>query len=66
MPEKNQNFGPWLQANTSNLVKRTVFWVASYEDEVQGEFASNSPKGRHEEWDSIRGNSVYRTTTEVG
>uniref|UniRef100_A0A7N2MT23 DUF4283 domain-containing protein n=1 Tax=Quercus lobata TaxID=97700 RepID=A0A7N2MT23_QUELO len=36
------------------------------QDEVQGEFALNSPRGRHEEWDSIGGNSVHRTTTEVG
>ena len=66
VPEKNQQFGPWLRANTPNLAKRTVFQVAGYEDEVQGEFALNSPKLRHEEWDSIGGNSVHRTTTEVG
>ncbi|XP_030939934.1 uncharacterized protein LOC115964836 [Quercus lobata] len=32
--------------------------LAGYEDEVQGEFASNSPRGRHEEWDLIGGNSA--------
>ena len=48
------------------MAKRTIFQVAGYKDEVLGEFASNSPRGRHEEWDSIGGNSVHRMTTEVG
>ena len=58
MPEKNQHFGLWLRANTPNLAKRIVVLVAGYEDEVQGEFVSNSPKGMHEEWDSIGVNIV--------
>ena len=48
------------------MAKRTIFQVAGYKDEVLGEFASNSPRGRHEEWDPIGGNNVHRTTTEVG
>lgn len=65
VPEKHQQFGPWWRANTLNLAKRTVVWVAGYEDEVQGEFEPNSPVGKHGEWDSIGGNNALRTTNEV-
>lgn len=66
MPEKYQQFGPWLQANTLNLAKRTVVQVVGYKDEVQGEFAPNSPTRKYGEWDLVEGSSALRTTNEVG
>ena len=40
---RNQLFGPWLRAGTSNLAKRTIVKVVGYEEDVKGDVEQTSP-----------------------
>ena len=40
---RNQQFGPWLEASTPNLAKRTIVRMVGYEEDVKGGVEQTSP-----------------------